>query len=143
MSKYGIHEIFTVVKPFDVDGPYAGRLKNDDNGNIIVINIFYRFHRVLVDDIVQSSRWFRGFEDDASRFDKDLEWSLVYFEKNTEPALYSCIYGDMLQYDKEAHEGPLLFKLICNETTTTRESNRRAMFTIIKTYQIKTSLKVK
>ena len=34
MHKYGIHEVFTVVKPFDIDGPDAGRLKNDNNGSI-------------------------------------------------------------------------------------------------------------
>ena len=39
MHKYGIHEVFTVVKPFDIDGPDAGRLKNDNNGSI-AINLF-------------------------------------------------------------------------------------------------------
>ena len=66
---------------------------------------------------------------------------LPYFWKNTEPALYSRVYEDMLRYDKEAHGGPSLFKLICNETSTTKKLNRRAMTTIIKTYQIKTSFK--
>ena len=47
----------------------------------------------------------------------------------------------MPQYDKEAHRGSLLFKLICNETSTTKESNQRAMITIIKTYKIKISCK--
>ena len=132
MHKYGIHEVFTVVKLFDVDGPDAGRLEDDNNGNII---------RVTVDDVVQSSRWYQGFSDDAVCFDEDMEWSLAYFEKNAEPALYSRVYGDMLQFNKEAHGGPLFFKLLCKETSTTKESNRRAMITIIKTYKIKISCK--
>ena len=37
--------------------------------------------------------------------------------------------------------GLLLFKLICNETLTTKELNQRAMITIIKTHRIKTSCK--
>ena len=73
MHKYGIHEVFTVVKPFDVDGHDAGWLKDDDNGDIIAINLFDRFHRVTVDEVVQSSRWYQGFGDDASCFDEDME----------------------------------------------------------------------
>ena len=141
MRKYGINAVFTVVKPFDFDGPDAGRLKTDDNGNMIAIDLYKRFHRVWIDDVVQSSRWFQYFGDDASWFEGDLEYSLAYFEKNTEPALYARVYGDMLRYNTESHDGLLLFKIICNETSTTKESNRRVMITIIKTYQIKSSCK--
>ena len=94
-----------------------------------------------MDEVVQLSRWYQGFGDDAARFDEDMEWSLAYFEKNTKPALYSCVYGDMLQFNKEAHGGPLFFKLLSNETSTTKESNRRVMIRIIKTYKIKISWK--
>ena len=139
IRKYCIHAVFAVVKPFDVDGPDVGRLKTDINGNMIASNLFNRFHRVLVNDVVQSSWWFQSFGDDASRFNKDLEWSLAYFENNKEPVLYSCVYGDIFWYNKESYGCLLLFKLICNETSTTKESNRRVMITIIKTYQIKTS----
>ena len=31
MYKYGLHEVFTVVKPFDIDVPSAGQLKSDTN----------------------------------------------------------------------------------------------------------------
>ena len=51
MHTYGLHEVFTVVKPFDIDGPDADQLKNDNNGNI-AINLFDRFHSVTVDDVV-------------------------------------------------------------------------------------------
>ena len=53
MRKYGIDAVSTVVKPFDVDRPDAGRLKNDNNGDIIAINLFDRFHQITVDDVVQ------------------------------------------------------------------------------------------
>ena len=70
-----------------------------------------------------------------------MEYSVGYFEKNTEPSLYARVYGDMLRHHREAHGGPLFFKLLCKETSTTKESNRRAMITINKTYQIKSSCK--
>lgn len=45
----------------------------------------------------------------------------------------------MLRYDKRSHGGPLLFKLIANETSTTKETNRRDIITIVKNYEIKIS----
>ena len=69
------------------------------------------------------SRWFHSFRNGCAQFVEDLELSLSYFKKNTEPSLYARAYGDMLRFDKLSHDGPLLFKLICNETTTTNESN--------------------
>ena len=89
MCKYGINAVFTIFKPFDSDGPDAGRLKTDDNVSMIAINLFKRFHRVPIDDVAQSSRWFHGFGNSSACLEEDLECSLVYFEKNTEPSLYA------------------------------------------------------
>ena len=140
MYKYGLHEVFTVVNPFDIDGPDAGQLKSDTKG-IIAIDLFDRYHSLTVDDVVQSCWWDQGFGTDESCFEEDMEYSLGYFEKNTEASLYARVYSDMLRHNKEAHGGPLFFKLLCKETSTTKESNWRAMITIIKTYQIKSSCK--
>lgn len=42
----------------------------------------------------------------------------------------------MLIHDKVAHGGPLLFKLIANETSTTNETNQKAIIiTIVKIYK--------
>ena len=95
MYKYGLYEVFTVLKPCDIDRPNAGQLKNDNNG-IIAINLVDRFYSMTVDDVVQSCHWYQGFGTDESRFEQDMEYSLAYFEKNTKPALYVRVYGDML-----------------------------------------------
>ena len=55
MYKYRINAVFTVVKPFDFVKPDTGRLKLDDKGTMIGINLFKRFHRVTIDDVAQSS----------------------------------------------------------------------------------------
>ena len=86
MYKYGLHGIFTVVNPHDNDGPNAGQLKSDNNG-ITAINLFERYNSVTVDEVVQSCRWYQGFGTNDSCFEEDMEYSLAYFEKNTEPAL--------------------------------------------------------
>ena len=141
MVKYSIDTVFTIVKPRDFQGPKAGQLKSDDNGNQIAIDLFERYNSVTTDEVAASVRWFRGFGPASARFVEDLQLSQSYFKKNTEPTLYACAYRVMLEFDKHYHGGPLLFKLICNETTTTKDSNRRAMMTIIRTYQIKSSCK--
>ena len=121
MYKYGLHEVFTVVKPFDIDGPAAGQLKSDTN-RIVAINLFYCYHSLTVDDVVQSCWWYQGFGTNESRFEESMEYSLGYFEKNTEPRLYAHVYGDMLRHNKKAHGGPLFFKLLCKETSTTKKT---------------------
>ena len=96
MCRYGINVVFTVVKPFDFDGPDAGQLKTDDDGNMIAINLFKRFYCMSIDDVPQSSHWFHCFGDASVWFEEDLEYSLVYFEKSTEPSLYAQAYSNML-----------------------------------------------
>ena len=142
MWKYGINAVFTIVRPWDFDGPNAGQLKIDNNGNMIAVDLFERFLRLVVDDVVQSSRLFSGFSDTAVWFQEDLDYSLAYSEMNTDLSLFAWAYNDMPRYDKKSHGGPLLFKLIANKTpTTTTTKTWRAIITIVKTYQINNSSK--
>ena len=87
---------------------------------MIAIDLFEQFYCVSIDSVALSSRWFHDFGDASAHFEEDLEYSLVYFKKNTEALLYAQAYSDMLQYNKKSHGGPILFKLICNETLTTK-----------------------
>ena len=107
----------------------------DDNNNMIATDLFERYVRLTVDDVVQSSRWFSSFGHNDARFQEDLDWSLVYFKKSTDPTLYTRMYGNMLTYDKKSHGEPLLFKLIVNERSTTKGTDQGAIITIFGTYQ--------
>ena len=91
--------------------------------------------------MIQSSRWFFSFGDDDACFQEVLDYSLTYFENKSDPSLFARAYNDMLRYDKKLHGKPLLVKLIASKTSTTKETNRRAIITIIKTYKIKISCK--
>ena len=109
----------------------------NDNNNMIANDLFDRYYRLTIDDVVQSSWWFSSVGHTNACFQEDLDWSLAYFEKNTNPSLYTRVCGDILIYNKKSHGGPLLFKLISNKTSTAKEANQKAVITIIKTYQIK------
>ena len=52
MYKYGVNAVFTVVKPHSFDGTNAGQLEKDINGSLIATNIFDRYLRLSVDDVV-------------------------------------------------------------------------------------------
>ena len=87
MHKYGLHEVFTIVKPYDIDGPDAGQLKSDTTTGIFASDLFDRYHSLTVEDVVQSCWWYQCFGTDESRFEEDMEYSLGYFERNTEASL--------------------------------------------------------
>ena len=108
---------------------------------MIANDLFNKYLRCTNDDVVQSNQWFSDFRHNNARFQEDLNWSLVYFEMNTDLVLYAWVYGDMLTYNKKSHSGPLLLKLIANKTSTIKQTNRRAIIAIVKIYQIKTSCK--
>ena len=56
MYKYGLHEVFTIVKPYDIDGPDAGQLKSDTTTGIFASDLFDRYHSLTVEDVLQSCR---------------------------------------------------------------------------------------
>ena len=58
MFKYGVNAVFTIVQPHSFDGTNAGQLEKDSNGSLIATDLFDRYLRLTVDDVVQSSRWF-------------------------------------------------------------------------------------
>lgn len=120
MSKYSHNTVITIISPHPYDGSQVGELKKDSKiTKISTLDLFDNYLHYTVDTVVQSSQQFSGDGNTDARFEEDLDWSLVYFEKNTDPALYAQVYGDMLTHqNKKSHDGPLIFKLIENETST-------------------------
>ena len=55
MFKYGVNAVFTIVKPHSFDGTNAGQLKKDSSGGLIATDLFDRYLRLSIDDVVQSS----------------------------------------------------------------------------------------
>ena len=96
MCKYYINAVFTIVKPYDFNGAKADQLEMDYDSNMIATNLFDRYLWLIVNDVVQSSRQFSGFGHTNTHFQEDLNWSLTYFEKNTDPSLYAHVYSNML-----------------------------------------------
>ena len=140
LSKFDLRGVFTIVMP-TLEGTDAGNLKEDAKGAAITFDLFTDHLRLTAQQVADSSRWYSGFPPTSMRLQEDLEWSLSYFEKNCDPALYSRVHSKLMSYDKHSQGGPLLLKLILDETTTTADSNLKALLTIVETYKIKTSIK--
>jgi hypothetical protein len=121
--------------------PGAGNLLTDTSGNYITHDLFSNTLRVTAQQVAESSRWYSGFTAPSARFQEDLEWSLAYFENNVDSSLYARIHAKLLTYDERSRGGPLFFKLLNDETTTTSESNKKALITIVDTYKVRVSCK--
>jgi hypothetical protein len=141
LTKYDLAGPFKIVFPIALEGPTRGQLKTDASGNYISHNILDNCLRVTAQQVADSSRWYSGFTHEDSRFQEDLEWSLAYFENNVDSALYARIHSKILTFDERSRGGPLFFKLLNDETTTTSDSNKKALITIVDTYKIRTSCK--
>lgn len=141
ISKFDLRGCFTIVVPETLIGPTSGILKEDASGNAITFDLFTDYLRLTTEEVATSSRWYSGFAPESMRMQEDLEWSLCYFEKNVDPSLYSRVHSKLMSFDKASQGGPLLLKLVLDETTTTADSNLKALITIIETYKIKTSCK--
>jgi hypothetical protein len=140
ISKFDLRGVFTIVIPV-LDGVDAGVLKEDVHGQALAYDLFTDHLRLTAQQVADSSRWYSGFPPTSLRLQEDLEWSLSYFEKNCDPALYSRVHSKLMSFSKNSQGGPLLLKLILDETTTTADSNLKALLTIVETYKIKTSIK--
>lgn len=140
LSKFDLRSVFTIVIPV-LDGVDAGTLKEDDKGETLSFDLFTDHLRLTAQQVADSSRWYSGFPPSDLRLQEDLEWSLSYFEKNCDPALFSRVHSKLMSFSKNSQGGPLLLKLILDETTTTADSNLKALLTIVETYKIKTSIK--
>jgi hypothetical protein len=140
ISKFELRGVFTIVVPI-LEGSDAGALQEDSHGQALTYDLFADHLRLTAQQVADSSRWYSGFPPTSLRLQEDLEWSLSYFEKNCDPALYSRVHSKLMSFDKQSQGGPLLLKLILDETTTTADSNLKALLTIVETYKIKTSIK--
>jgi hypothetical protein len=138
LTKYDLTGPFNIVFPID---PTKGDLLTDLSGAYVTHNLLDNCLRVTAQQVADSSRWYSGFTHVDGRFQEDLEWSLAYFENNVDSALYARIHSKILTYDERSRGGPLFFKLLNDETTTTSDSNKKALITIVDTYKIRTSCK--
>ena len=139
LNKYDLLSPFTNIIFPTVPGSAA--LRTDSSGAHITHNLFSNTFQVTAQQVADSSRWYSGFTAPEGRFQEDLEWSLAYFENNVDSALYARIHAKLLTYDERCRGGPLFFKLLNDETTTTSESNKKALITIVDTYKIRVSCK--
>jgi hypothetical protein len=139
LNKYDLLSPFTnIIFPVV---PGSAALRTDSSGAHITHNLFSNTFQVTAQQVADSSRWYSGFTAPEGRFQEDLEWSLAYFENNVDSALYARIHAKLLTYDERCRGGPLFFKLLNDETTTTSESNKKALITIVDTYKIRVSCK--
>ena len=116
LAKYDLISPFNIVFP---TSPGGGSLLLNDEGAIVSHDLFTNTHCVTAQQVADSSRWYRGFTAAAGRFQEDLIWSLAYFENNVDSVLYARIHSKILTYDERSRGGPLFFKLLNDETTTT------------------------
>ena len=137
LAKYDLLAPFTIVFPTS-PGSRSLRL---DKGALVSHDLFTNTHRVTAQQVADSTRWYRGFTAPKGRVKEDLAWSLAYFENNVDSAPYARIHSKILAYDERCRGGPLFFKLLNNETTTTSDSNKKALITIVDTYKIRSSCK--
>jgi hypothetical protein len=137
LAKYDLVAPFNIFFPTVPGG--AALLFND--GALVTHDLFSNTHHVTAQQVADSSRWYMGFTAIASRFQEDLIWSLAYFENKVDSALYARIHSKILTYDERSRGGPLFFKLLNDETTTTSDSNKKALITIVDTYKIRVSCK--
>jgi hypothetical protein len=141
LTKYDLAGPYLIVFPKTLEGPGAGDLRLDDNGQILTHDLFSNTLRVTAQQVADSSRWYSGFTAVEARYQEDLEWSLAYYENNVDSALYARIHAKILTYDERSRGGPLFFKLLNDETTTNSDSNKKALITIVDTYKIRVSCK--
>ena len=137
LAKYDLLAPFTIVFPTS-PGNRPLLLKQ---GALVSHDLFTNTHRVSAQQVADSTRWYRGFTAPNGRLQEDLAWSLAYFENNVDSALYARIHSKILAYDERCRGGPLFFKLLNDETTTTSDSNKKALITIVDTYKIRASCK--
>jgi hypothetical protein len=139
LTKYDLIGPFTIVFPIS---PGSGNLRKDSSGTAFLSHdLLSNTLRVTAQQVADSSRWYSGFTAPSARFQEDLEWSLAYFENNVDSALYARIHTKILTYDERCRGGPLFFKLLNDETTTTSDSNKKALITIVDTYKVRVSCK--
>ena len=137
LAKYDLLAPFTIVFP---TSPGSRSLRTS-KGALVSHDLFTNTHRITAQQVADSTRWYRGFTATKGRLREDLAWSLSYFENNVDSALYARIHSKILTYDERSRGGPLFFKLLNNETTTTSDSNKKALITIVGTYKIRVSCK--
>jgi hypothetical protein len=140
LNKYDLLPTFTNII-FPVTSGSV-RLQTDPSGACLTHDLFSNTFQVTAQQVADSSRLYSGYTAPSTRYQADLEWSLVYFRNNVNSSLYACIHAKLLTYDERCRGGPLFFKLLNDETTTNSDANKKALITIVDTfYKIRVSCK--
>ena len=139
--KFDIDACYKIVYPtLDQDGQITFDLKGV-NGVPTTTNLLTNYVGVTTLQVVHSSQYYNRYYHDNSQIagdSGDLNLSLLYFEKNVEASLYSRVHSQMLDYDVEAHGGPLFLSILLGHLMTTDEAAKAHITTLVTNYNIKT-----
>ena len=149
LTKYDIHDVYTIVVPqsgaFDSWSPNYRLLKTtiDTAGNETPVthDLFKDYLQLTPQQVANSSKWYSSFIPKSELMQENLTWSLAYYEKNVDPALYAKVHSELSTYAVDERGGPLFLKLLLDRVTTTNEANLKSMIYITETYRIKKSSK--
>ena len=139
--KFDIDACYKIVYPvLDQDGQITFELKTE-NGTTTTTNLLTNYVGVTTLQVVHSSQYYNRYSHDSSQIagdSGDLNLSLLYFEKNVESTLYSRVHSQMLDYDVDAHGGPLFLSILLGHLMTTDEAAKAHITTLVTNYNIKT-----
>ena len=139
--KFDIDACYKIVYPvLDPDGNITFELKTE-NGIPTTTNLLTDYVGVTTLQVVHSSQYYNRYSHDRSQIagdSGDLNLSLLYFEKNVEASLYSRVHSQMLDYDVDAHGGPLFLSILLGHLMTTDEAAKAHITTLVTNYNIKT-----
>ena len=141
--KFDIDACYKIVYPvLDSDGNITFTLKTEGIGGVpTTTNLLTNYVGVTTLQVVHSSQYYNRYSHDRSQIagdSGDLNLSLLYFEKNVEASLYSRVHSQMLDYDVDAHGGPLFLSILLGHLMTTDEAAKAHITTLVTNYNIKT-----
>ena len=145
MTEYDFINVFMIYNPkvgcFTPTDPNYKLLHLNAAGDPEISSLFTNYLRLSTDQVALSTRWQAAFLLDEELIQENLNWSLAYFEKNVEKALYDRTHQKMIPFDIRSHGGPLFLKLLLEQITTTSQANLKQLLLILETYVIKTDCK--
>jgi hypothetical protein len=145
LLKYDLLDVFTIIVPhsgaFDADSDSYGRLEMKNETEPVQYDLFTDYLRLTPQQVGASSKWYSGFVPDEELMQENLNWSLAYYERNVEKALFDKVHANLMNYPSDEQGGPLFLKLLLDRVTTTSQANLAALKHIVDSYRIKTSCK--
>lgn len=145
LLKYDLLDVFTIVAPhsesFTIGNDNYGQLEMKNATEPVQYDLFTDYLRLTPEQVGASSKWYSGFVPEEELMQENLNWSLAYYERNVEKALFSKVHANLMSYPSDEQGGPLFLKLLLDRVTTTSQANLAALKHIVETYRIKISCK--